>query len=125
VHRSHKGGVLVTASGLPTVETRVNAPGPKKPFIEYRSDEETDVKAESNSVVSSTNFFFCGFDKVDVDKVDVEDEVRIVAATRPTASELTNHFEYNTAGNVVCAPVLFGGRKNGATVAVLSTRTRT
>ena len=51
------------------------------------------------------------------------DQRRIQAATSIMAADLRDHFELNFSEEVVCAPVLYGGRSSdGNVVAVLSMR---
>lgn len=69
---------------------------------------------------------FCFMD-CDTDDEDDDDEdphkSKVKATTAIMGSELTDHFELNFSDEIVCAPVLYGGRaSDGNVVAVLSMR---
>lgn len=68
---------------------------------------------------------FCFLDDTDdcEDDEDDPDKSKVKATTTIMSSELSDHFELNFSEEIVCAPVLYGGRaSDGNVVAVLSMR---
>ena len=59
-------------------------------------------------------------DDADDSTRDSDNDRKILAATGLMDSELTDHFEFNMSDEIVCAPVLYGGRSGSNIVAVLS-----
>eukprot|EP00536_Pseudo-nitzschia_multiseries_P003605 jgi/Psemu1/302051/fgenesh1_kg.56_\ len=108
-------------TGIPSVETCANALG-LKPTAEGR-----DLRAESTVFATDWSkppcVTFC-YDEIYVEDLDElgDDHRNILAVTNIMLSELTDHFEFNMSDEVVCAPVLYGGRKGNAIIAVLSMR---
>jgi len=90
-----------------------------------------DLLAEStiDTTKNWSNYITTGFcfEEEDVDDNDDinSNQRKVIATTKIMASELTDHFEYNMSENIVCAPVLYGGRVKGSSnsfIAVLSMR---
>jgi hypothetical protein len=109
-----------STTGLPTIETCVNALGLKSNVNGYDLIAESTITAKDWS--KCIKYGFCFED--DSDEVDEEsDQSKVIATTKIMASEITDHFEYNMSENIVCAPVLYGGRKGSTSfIAVLSMR---
>ena len=111
------------ASGLPSIETCMNALGLKS------NVDGRDLRAEMNITAMDWSECKGGFCREDdyIDDFECEDDLstddqKIIATTKLMASELTDHFEYNMTERIVCGPVLYGGRKGKAIIAVLSMR---
>jgi hypothetical protein len=117
-----------TTTGLPTIETCVDALGLKSNVSGYNLIAESTITSKDWSKCAKYGFCFEDDDEVDDGIIEEDeessDQSKIIATTKIMASELTDHFEYNMSGNIVCAPVLYGGRINGSTsfIAVLSMR---
>jgi len=108
-------------TGIPSVETCVNALGLKLTFDGYdvRAVSTVEARDWSNPKYAA----FC-YEKDEMQDEDdwYDDDKKIVATTKVMISELTDHFEFNMSDEIVCAPVLYGGRKENAIIAVLSMR---
>lgn len=107
-------------TGLPSIETCVAALGLKE------TADGCDLVTESTLIAKdwsgSTTFCFDADDEDDLDFEHDPNNLKIATATIMMATELTDHFEYNMSERIVCGPVLYGGRKGNAIVAVLSMR---
>lgn len=55
-------------------------------------------------------------DAFEADDEPDADRRKVLDATLVMATELTDHFELNFSDDVVCAPVLYGGRLNGGSI---------
>ena len=100
----------------------------KEPCLEalgIRREEVDGMMLWAEAHIESRTFAngFCYCDDDDDQDEDNEDRVKVLATTALMLSELTDHFELNFSEEIVCAPVLYGGRANdGTVVAVLSMR---
>lgn len=120
------GTIVGGSSGRPpSIKMCVNALGLKG------NVDGWDLLAEStiDTTKDWSNYITTGFcfEEEDVDDNDDinSNQRKVIATTKIMASELTDHFEYNMSDNIVCAPVLYGGRVKGSSnsfIAVLSMR---
>jgi hypothetical protein len=110
-----------STTGLPTIETCVNALGLKSNVNGYNLIAESTITAKDWS--KCIKYGFCFDDDIIEEDDEESDQSKIIATTKIMASELTDHFEYSMSENIVCAPVLYGGRKGPTSfIAVLSMR---
>mmetsp|Transcript_2654 Transcript_2654/g.6342 ORF Transcript_2654/g.6342 Transcript_2654/m.6342 type:complete len:214 (-) Transcript_2654:147-788(-) len=112
-------------TGLPSVKACVDALGLKRTIGGIDLVAESSVTPKDWSSYSSYGFCYEEEDEIEEDEGEDGNDYRtIFAVTRLMTSELTDHFEYNVSEEIVCAPVLYGGRHNNsnAIVAVLSMR---
>lgn len=113
--------------GLPSIQACIDALGLKRTIDGINIVSESSVTSKDWSSYSSYGFCYEEEDEIveeDAEGEDGNDYRKILAATRLMASELTDHFEYNVSEEIVCAPILYGGRhsNSNAIVAVLSMR---
>jgi len=109
-------------AGLPSKEACVEALGLKGTVNGF------DLSAEST--LTAKDWFehaevgFCYQDQEDREGVnyDSEDDRKMLETTQQLAAELTDHFEYNMTDEICCAPILYGGRRDKAIIAVLGMR---
>lgn len=72
---------------------------------------------------ASKGFCFMDYDTDDCEDSEDSDKPKVKATTTIMGAELSDHFELNFSDEIVCAPVLYGGRaSDGNVVAVLSMR---
>eukprot|EP00536_Pseudo-nitzschia_multiseries_P013606 jgi/Psemu1/310100/fgenesh1_kg.593_\ len=114
-----------TTGTIPSVETCANALGLKATTADGCCDlrAESAVFAKDWSKPPCVTFCYDETYLEDEDEEFIGDDYRkILAVTNIMLSELTDHFEFNMSDEVVCAPVLYGGRKGNVIIAVLSMR---
>jgi len=123
-----KGRVVVitgaTKGRLPTKDVCLQALGIKTGKVNGRILLNEAVIFEKDYSELRGREGFCFNDDSDEYKDERNNhEVKIRETTAIMAAELTDHFELNFSENIVCAPVLYGGRaSDGNLVAVLSMR---
>ena len=116
--------VVITGAGLagqPTTAALLQALGLKAEVDGRVLLTEANVTPKN---FSQTSAGFCYIGQED-DEYDREDPNRskVLATTAIMCVELSEHFELNFSDEIVCAPVLYGGRAaDGNVVAVLSMR---
>ena len=124
--------------GLPTAADCCSALGLKDRVTNENNDDHDDdddddkievvvreeATVEPRDWGSMTEIGFCNFpdDADDLNDNDNEEHRRILDTTLRMDAGLTDHFEFNMSEEVVCGPVLYGGRHGTAIVAVLSMR---
>ena len=115
--------VVITGAGISGLVA-------KEPCLEalgIQSEEVDGIMLWAEAHITSRDFSRSGFcyseeEDEELDEGDA-DRVKVLATTAIMHSDLTDHFELNFTEEIVCAPVLYGGRANdGTIVAVLSMR---
>ena len=113
-------------AGPPSIELCVKALGLKGTVDKWDLLVESTMDTTKDwSKYRTTGFCYEEEDVDDNDDINNSNQRKVIATTKIMASELTDHFEYNMSANIVCAPVLYGGRVKGSTntfIAVLSMR---
>lgn len=107
-------------SGVPSKEACLEALGLKEIVNGFDLLDESTL--ESVDWWERVQVGFCYDNEEDREGVDGEDDRKMLAATEQLAAELTDHFEYNMTDQICCAPILYGGRRDKAIIAVLGMR---
>jgi hypothetical protein len=107
-------------SGLPEKADLLEALGLKEHVDHVMLSDEATLVLKN---YMQAEMGFCFSNEEQLEGSSDFDHRRIQAATSIMAAELCDHFELNFSEEVVCAPVLYGGRaSDGNVVAVLSMR---
>ena len=99
-----------SSSGPPSINTCMKALGLKMIVDGIKLREESTMTKKDWSSLTHQKYGFCYDDEVDDIDDATSDQSKIISATKIMSSELIDHFEYNMSEQIVCAPVLFGGR---------------
>lgn len=99
-----------SSSGPPSVNTCMKALGLKMTVDRIKLREESTMTKKDWSSLTHQKYGFCYDDEVDDIDDATSDQSKIISATKIMSSELIDHFEYNMSEQIVCAPVLYGGR---------------